>query len=92
MFEELRRSIENKNISQEAACFMMEAADGGDFLDDMLEDIAISTEEEKRIEDSVDKIPDDDFEVSPDGKITDKALEKQLSKVIDPTIEELAEE
>ena len=92
MFDELRKSIEERNVSEEVASLMESMSEGGAIEDDILDDIVISSEEEKKIENLVDKIPDDDFETDSDGEITDKVLERELKKTVDTTMKELLDD
>ena len=92
MFDELRKSIEERNVSEEVASLMESMSEGGAIEDDILDDIVISSEEEKKIENLVDKIPDDDFETDSDGEITDKVLERELKKTVNPPMKELLDD
>ncbi len=45
MFDELRKSIEERNVSEEVASLMESMSEGGAIEDDILDDIVISSEE-----------------------------------------------
>ena len=87
MFDKLRESL---NLYQdtngvEASMIMESITDA--LEDDVLENIAISKEEDAKIMSLLDKIPGDDF--SNTEKLTDEELIRAANAIRDPTIEEL---
>lgn len=87
MFDKLRESL---NLYQdtngvEASMIMESITDA--LEDDVLENIAISKEEDAKILSLLDKIPGDDF--SNTEKLTDEELIRAANAIRDPTIEEL---
>lgn len=89
MFDNLKALLneDENNDSVVAGRVLLEMA-GDSPEDDLLDSISISSDEEKKIEKLVDKIPDDGFG-SNDEPISDKELATAMKDTKDPTIEEL---
>ncbi len=89
MFDNLKALLneDENNDSVVAGKVLLEMA-GDSPEDDLLDSISISSDEEKKIEKLVDKIPDDGFG-SNDEPISDKELATAMKDTKDPTIEEL---
>lgn len=89
MFDNLKALLneDENNDSVVAGKVLLEMA-GDSPEDDLLDSISISSDEEKKIEKLVDKIPDDGFG-SNDEPISDKELATAMKDTQDPTIEEL---
>lgn len=89
MFDNLKALLneDENNDSVVAGRVLLEMA-GDSPEDDLLDSISISSDEEKKIEKLVDKIPDDGFG-SNDEPISDKELATAMKDTQDPTIEEL---
>lgn len=89
MFDNLKALLheDENNDSVVAGKILLEMA-GDSPEDDLLDSISISSDEEKKIEELVDKIPDDGFG-SNDEPVSDKELATAMKDTKDPTIEEL---
>lgn len=88
MFNELKSRLNADNSNIERSSWLLEMSDPME--DDVLDSIALPAGEEKKIEELISKIPDEDF-VS-DENITDTELNKASSEVADPMIEELLDD
>lgn len=89
MFENLKALLneDENDPSIIAGRVLLEMADDNP-EDELLDSISISSEEEKKIEQLVDKIPGDGFGAN-DEPISDEELASAMKDTKDPTIEEL---
>lgn len=88
MFNELKSRLNTDNAKIEKSSWLLEMADPME--DDVLDSIALPAGEEKKIEELISKIPDDDFIT--DENITDSELNQASTQVADPMIEELLDD
>ena len=89
MFENLKALLneDENDPSVIAGRVLLEMADDNP-EDEFLDSISISSTEEKKIEQLVDKIPDDGFG-DDDEPVSDEELASAIKNTKDPTIEEL---
>lgn len=88
MFNELKSRLNADNAKIEKGSWLLEMTDP--IEDDVLDSIALPADEEKKIEELISKIPDNDFIT--DENITDSELNQASSEVEDPMIEELLDD
>ena len=88
MFNELKSRLNADSAKIEKSSWLLEMTDPME--DDVLDSIALPADEEKKIEELISKIPDDDFIT--DENITDTELNQASSSVADPMIEELLDD
>ena len=86
MFGTLKNALNQNEATAEAGLIMSELCEAVE--DDIMENIAISTDEEAKITQLLNKIPGDDF-TTKDTPITEKDMKAEIDKQPDPTIEEL---
>lgn len=91
MFEKVKSILNTNDYLAEAGIIMSELVEGAPIEDSFMDSIAIPTDEEARIEELLDKIPDDDF-VSDDEPIKEGDLKDEIEKQPEPTINELLDE
>ena len=89
MFDELKNKLDERAESIEASMLIESVADAPE--DDVLDSMEFE-EDEKEIEQLVNKIPDKGFTQTSDAKLTDKDLVKAVNKEADPTMDQLLSE
>lgn len=89
MFNELRDMLEERDSLAESTAILLEMTTGGALEDPLLDGIVISPEEEKKIKDLVDKIPDGNLNDDSSGEISPEELAKAAKEQPDPSVEDL---
>lgn len=89
MFEKLRAALNEdaEDPSVIAGVMMLEMA-SDEPEDELLDSISISSDEEKKIENLIDKIPGEGFGAG-DEPVSDKDMADAMKNVKEPTIEDL---